>query len=133
MKSKNLLITALLSLSGLAFAQGDTFSQAEASAKKNLMTSEGAAYDRALGQTLQASPEFEPRMNKCLAAHPGPQEVHGYFHFTSATAYQVELQPASSFSDCVASALEGFLVPPPPTIPYFNHFTFTVVPEDGSD
>jgi hypothetical protein len=131
--SRQLLAATLLSFGGLALAQEDAFSQAEASAKRNLTTSEGAAYDRALGETFQSSADFEPRMNKCLAAHPGQQAVHGYFHFTSATEYQVELRPRGSFSECVSGALEGFRLPRPPTVPYFNHFTFTVVPDDGAN
>jgi hypothetical protein len=120
-------------LSSLAIAEANQFSVNEAIARQNLQTSEGAAFDRALGMALQGSPEFEPRMTECLVAHPGPQAVHGYFHFTSKTEYQLELRPQSEFSKCFSDALEGFSVPAPPTVPYFNHFTFSAAPEEGSD
>ena len=133
MNLKHLLLAALLSLSCLAIAAADQFSENEAIARKNLQTREGAAFDRALGMALQGMPEFEPRMTKCLIAHPGPQAVHGYFHFTSKTEYQLELKPVSEFSKCFSDALEGFSVPAPPTVPYFNHFTFSAAPDEGSN
>lgn len=133
MSARNCLIAALCFSAGIGVAADSTFSQNEITAKSNLQTREGAAYDRALGLALQASPEFEPNMTKCLEAHPGKQVVHGYFYFTSAVAYQVVLQPHSEFSDCLAGALEGFAVPPPPSIPYFNSFTFSMDPGSGSN
>ena len=133
MKLKHLLLAALISLSSPAIAEADRFSENEAIARANLQTTEGAAFDRALGMALQEMPELEPRMTKCLIAHPGPQAVHGYFHFTSDTEYQLELRPLSDFSKCFSEALEGFSVPAPPTVPYFNHFTFSAVPDEGSN
>jgi len=47
------------------------------------------------------------------------------------TEYKLELLPHSDFSKCFSEALEGFTVPAPPTVPYFNHFTFSTAPEDG--
>lgn len=133
MNNRRYVVAALCLTAGIAVAADGTFSQNETAARSNLQTQEGATYDRALGLALQASPEFEPNMTKCLEAHPGPQSVHGYFHFTTPTAYQVVLQPSSEFADCLASALEGFAVPPPPSVPYFNSFTFSAEPDDGSN
>lgn len=128
----NCLIAALCLLAGIAVAADSSFTQNEMIAKSNLQTREGAAYDRSLGLALQARPEFEPNMTRCLEAHPGKQAVHGYFHFASSVTYRVVLQPRSQFSDCLANALEGFSVPPPPSVPYFNSFTFSVAPGEES-
>jgi hypothetical protein len=130
---KHPLAAALVLLGGIGIAAADQFSENEAAAMRNLQTREGAAFDRALGMALQASPELEPRMTGCLVAHPGPQAVHGYFHFTSMTEYTLELRPDSAFSRCFSEALEGLPVPAPPTAPYFNHFTFSATPEGGRD
>lgn len=115
----------------LAFNAGASEPSFEANvrqAHENAATPEGAAYDRALGATFQSSPDFEAGMIACLEKHPGDHAVEGYFHLISATEYKVVLEPSSDFSTCLARAFEGFPLPEPPAIPYFNPLSFSNQP-----
>ena len=117
--------TAILCLvSAMAWASDATFKVNEKVALENSLTTAGADYDYALGTTLQSHPRFESGMTACLNQYPGDQSVHGYFEFSGPNAYKVVLEPQSDFSACLAKSLEGFDVPEPPKIPYFNKFSF---------
>ena len=126
--ARSYFTAALYLWSLMAVASDSEFRANEMAAQANVNTEAGAAYDYALGTAMQANPKFESGMTACLAKHPGEQSVHGYFHFTSATQYQVVLEPGSAFSACLANALEGFTVPEPPSVPYFNSFAFSTAP-----
>ena len=93
-------------------------------ARQNLATEEGAAFDREMGMAMMAIPAATEAVAACQRAHPGHHELQGYFHFTSATDYRLVLAPQSPFADCLARALQGRAVPAPPSLPWFNHFTF---------
>jgi len=103
-----------------------TFDAHLATARHNLATEAGAAYDLALGQAVEKVPAVTQAMTACLRKHPGNHALQGYFHFTAPAAYTVMLAPAGPFAACLSKALEGQPLPAPPGVPYFNHFTFTV-------
>ena len=116
------LFTTLVAASGSGFKSNEEIAQA------NSVAPEGSSYDFALGTSMQANPKVLSGMTTCLEQSPGEQSVHGYFYFTSATQYKVELEPRSPFSECLEKALEGHRVPKPPEIPYFNKFNFSTAP-----
>jgi len=119
---------ALILSSSCAASSKGSFEANYAAANRNYQTADGVAYDKALSAVFEHSPDFTPNVSKCLSSHPGPQSVHGYFSFTSATEYQIVLEPKSDFSICLAKALEHHTVPAPPSVPYLNPFTFTFKP-----
>lgn len=127
MRFRSLVATSVL-LFGIASAASgaDTSFEANfAAAEANANTDQGALYDVALANALETD-QVKAAIGVCLKANPGPQAVHGYFQFSSATAYSVVLMPASGFSQCLAKSLEGHAVPAPPRLPYLNPFTFTL-------
>lgn len=109
----------------LAPALGATedFDTKYAKSRENLASEAGVAYDRQLGLAMQALPALQPAMSRCLEKNPQPQDVHGYFEFTSASEYRVVLRPASDYATCLEKALSGHGVPAPPKLPWLNHFT----------
>lgn len=111
-----------------ALAAATEFQLNEAKARANVRTVAGARFDRALGASVQANPKFEAGVTRCLTKYPTAQAVHGYFHFTSATEYRLVLEPRNGFSKCLEAALKGFAVPKPPSVPYFNSFSFATAP-----
>lgn len=94
-------------------------------ARQNLATVPGAAYDRVLGEAIMPLPAVADAMRACQRKHPEDQKLQGYFHFASRTAYTVVLAPAGPFASCLGKALEGQALPAPPSLPWFNHFTFS--------
>ena len=124
MKSLPALLLAVALPFALPAAADDSFDANLALARQNLATVPGAAYDRTLGEAIQARPAVFEAMAACQRKHPGDQDLQGYFHFTSGTAYTVVLAPAGPFATCLGQALEGQALPAPPGLPWFNHFTF---------
>lgn len=100
------------------------FERNEKQARDNLATEAGAAYDQALGRGIEANPAALADITRCLEKHAGPHDVHGYYHFHAEDDFRVVLRPTTGFSTCLASALEGHAAPAPPSVPYFNPFTF---------
>ena len=127
--SARLYITVILSIwATFAIAADGDFQSNVIKAQANGRTEAGATYDAILGKMLQNNVNFESSMTGCLTKNPGTQSVRGYFHFISANKYQVVLEPQNDFSACLANALEGHNLPEPPSIPYFNSFSFSTVP-----
>lgn len=122
------LAIALGQAAGSANAADKAFQGNYAKARKNVTVPAGAAYDNKLGQAMQANPEYQRRFKDCAKRYPDKQAVHGYFRFSTATSYKVVLEPSSPFSGCLARALEGHRVPPPPSLPYFNPFDMIASP-----
>lgn len=123
-----LTAAALLATSSPANSQADTpdpFANQLALAEKNVQMEAGAAYDRLLGTTIEQQTDFRPKVEQCLKANPGAQTVKGYFDFRAGMPYRLVLAPKSPFSDCLAKAIEGRVVPAPPSLPYVNPFSFT--------
>ena len=123
-----LTAATLLAVSSPARSQADTperFASQLALAEKNVQMEAGAAYDRLLGTTIEQLPDFRPKIDQCLKANPGAQSVKGYFEFRAGLPYRLVLAPKSPFSDCLANAIEGRVVPAPPSLPYVNPFSFT--------
>lgn len=128
-----LLLALALPFALPAAAVDAAFDANLALARQNLATVPGAAYDRALGEAIMKLPAITEAMSACQRKHPEDQDLQGYFHFTTATAYRVVLAPASPFTACLAKALEGRALPAPPSLPWFNHFTFRyTAPAAGS-
>jgi hypothetical protein len=119
-----LLALALAFALPAAAAADGAFDANLAVARQNLATPAGAAYDRALGEAMREAPGATEAMGACLEKNPGDQDVQGFFHFTSGRAYSVVLAPAGPFADCLAKALSDRSLPAPPSLPWFNHFTF---------
>lgn len=123
-----LTAAVLLAASPVANSQADTperFASQLALADKNVQVEAGAAYDRLLGTTIEQQPDFSPKMDQCLKANPGAQSVKGFFEFRAGMPYRLVLAPKGPFSDCLAKAIEGRVVPAPPSLPYVNPFSFT--------
>ena len=117
-----LLLATALATPSLAVADA-RFDANLALARQNLATPAGAAYDRRLGEAAAQIPALAEGISACLRAHPGNHDVQGYFHFESAQRYTVALAPSGPFATCLTQALEGQVLPAPPTLPWFNHFT----------
>lgn len=109
-------------------AAGNSFDANYATARKNVSSKAGAAFDTRLGLAMQMHPEFQDGFKSCSRRFSKHLAVHGYFSFTSATSYRVTLAPKSAFSSCLTRALEGRAVPPPPNIPYLNPFELSASP-----
>lgn len=127
----NVLISAALAASiGTAAAAADPDAAFEANyqtARDNAGTTVGAAYDIVLGTALMTTGKPEPKLDACMAKHPGASgSLHGYVQFTTADRYDVVLRPQSPYATCIESALEGAAVPPPPSLPWFNVFVFNI-------
>lgn len=103
-------------------ADDKLFESNYALASKNASSKAGMAFDSQLGLAIQNAPGFKGAFKACLARHPGKQSVHGYFRFSSASAYLVHLRPRNAFSMCLTKALEGKRLPAPPKLPYLNPF-----------
>jgi hypothetical protein len=113
-----------------------TFKKNYETAVGNLLTEGGRAYDRRLGAALQSNKASTDAVGLCLRTHKGPHDLHGYFHFRSPTRYELVIEPRTPFADCLAEAIEGHAVPPPPRLPYFNHFSLQTgddAPPGGQD
>jgi hypothetical protein len=96
-------------------------------ARDNAGTPAGAAYDLALGTAMESSERLRPATTACLEQHAASRsDLHGYFQFSTRSTYQVVLRPKSAFSACMEAALEGYPLPAPPALPWYNVFTFTV-------
>ena len=126
MKTRILAGAWLALCCGVASGASADFDAHYAKARENLASEAGAAYDRQLGASMDALPHLKRDMAACAEAHQGLQDAHGYLEFTTAQSYQVILQPDSDFSRCLAKALSGHAVPAPPSLPWFNHFSFSV-------
>lgn len=128
-----LLLAFAMPIALPAAAADAAFDANLALARQNLATVPGAAYDRALGEAIMKLPAVAEAMAACQRKHPEDQNLQGYFHFTTAAAYRVVLAPASPFATCLGAALEGQSLPAPPSLPWFNHFTFRyTAPADGA-
>lgn len=128
-----LLLVMALPFALPALAADAAFDANLALARQNLATVPGAAYDRALGEAIMQLPAVAEAMGACQHKHPEDQKLQGYFHFTSRTDYTVVLAPAGPFASCLGKALEGQALPAPPSLPWFNHFTFSyTAPAAGS-
>jgi hypothetical protein len=131
-RSAPVLLFALAMSLALPAAADEAFDANLAIARQNLATPAGAAYDRALGDAMRAAPGVSEAMTACLEKHPGDHSVQGFFHITSPGGYKVVLAPADPFSACLVAALEGWSLPAPPSLPWFNHFTL-VTKAAGAD
>ena len=120
-------VTLLLGL-GAAGATEDSFEANYAKAQANAATAQGAAYDAVLAAAYEAMPDFRRRLEACLRDNPGPHAVHGYFEFYTEKSFGVFLEPKDEFTFCLGPALASPSVPPPPSTPYLNPFTFTTSP-----
>ena len=126
--SKATILLVLLVGLGAVNASVDSFEANYAKAKANAQTKNGAIYDAALGAAYEAMPDFKPKVEACLRQSPGPHAVRGYLLFLSEKNFGVFLEPKDEFAFCLSKALASPSVPPPPSVPYLNPFTFTVQP-----
>lgn len=120
------LVAALCLGLGSVNAAEDSFETNFDKAEANARTTQGAAYDALLARTYEAMPEFSTKVEVCLRANPGPHDVRGYFRFISKVDFEVVLEPRDAFSACLSQALASPSLPPPPSVPYLNPFTFSV-------
>lgn len=109
-------------------SETDSFETFFTIAESNATTKDGAAYNAALAMSLRTD-KVKASLGTCLSDNPGPQDVRGYFSFTTATDYSLVLSPVSPFSKCLQKSLEAQAVPAPPTVPYFNEFRFRILPQ----
>lgn len=119
---------ALLLGFGTAGAAEESFEANYAKANANAATLAGAIYDAALGASYEAMPDFKPKVDACLQESPAPHVVRGYFLFQTKQSFGVFLEPKDDFTLCLSKALASASLPPPPSAPYLNPFTFTLQP-----
>lgn len=117
-----LLLALAMAMATPALAD-ESFDANLATARQNLASETGAAYDRALGEAIEKAPGLAQALTACMEKFPGNPPLQGYLHFSAPAAYTVVLAPAGPAASCLAKALEGRALPPPPSVPYFNHVT----------
>jgi hypothetical protein len=118
-------VLAVLSVSfDASGSPGISFESALQRAEATIRTDKGARYDRELGSYFFDAGGVQSGMSECLSRHPGPHHLEGFFSFETTSQYKLELIPRNEFASCLAAVYQGRNPPPPPFLPYFNHFRF---------
>lgn len=115
----------LIALSTAACARQKSFDENYATARENAATTQGIAYDNAVGAVMQSTPALVLAQRECVIRNPGQPSLHGYMLIKSPTDYSVSFEPKGALADCIEATFANYKLPTPPSSPYLNPVEFS--------